>query len=164
MELQDTAQRITYALDEGDYTHEGSKLSQLGEVEVGDFEGRLYKDSFVEVSPNLNEAVKKVATGPAIGIIISTPYGNVPLKDTAFANVEKRHATVNVLGNGEYDLPLSDTNAAITANQALVVKAVDGKLDLSTEEGNSNAIALETIGASTGGYIKVFVNGPITVV
>lgn len=163
MELQDTAQRIAYALDEGEYKHEGKKLSQLGEVEVGEFENQIYKDDFIEFSPNLDECVKKAESGPAIGVIISTPWGNIPLENTSFEDVEHRHATINVFSQGEYDLALSDTNLEIGANKPLVITKSDGKLNLSTDD-NTNAIALEEKGPNSGGYIKVFVTGPITVV
>lgn len=158
MELQDTNQRISFELNEGAYVHEGNKLSQLGEIEVGDFVKRIKKDDFVEIDSTADNTVKLASTA-AIGVVTSTPQGNIP-SESKSTDLTLRAATVTILGNGVYSLPLVTTNVAIKSGDALEV--VVGGLNKSASTG-TNAVAVEEKGANTGGYIDVMLNGLIKV-
>lgn len=159
MELQDTSQRITYYLDEGDYTHEGKKLSQLGEVEVGSFENQCSKYNFVELSSRRDGAMKKAETA-AIGIISGAIEGNIPKESTQFEDLTSlRRAGITLLGPVKvFNAPLADDAGAISPNDPLIIDPDSGKLT-TTDETDTGCVAEESKLANEGGFINIVVEG-----
>lgn len=159
MELQDTSQRITYFLDEGDYIHEGVKLSQLGEVEVGSFENQCFKNNFVELSTRKDHAMKK-ATTAAMGIISGAIEGNIPKESTEFENLTSlRRGAITLLGSIKvFNVPLADDAGAISPGDPLIIDADSGKLT-TTEETDTGCVAEESKLANEGGFINIVIEG-----
>lgn len=169
MELRETGDRITYLLDEGDFTYIADQLTRMGEIEGGSFSARLRKFDFVKLSTRYDRAVAPIAATTDLikGIIISTPKGNLPVANASAGDYEPRAAAITPFVKGRtYKLPLADANSAISPGDKLVYDISAGAMDKAASGSETTAAqvsAEEAADVNTGGFIECSIEGNITI-
>lgn len=155
----------TYEVIEGDFTTQKVVNVRNGETIIGGiFENQVDEECFLAYgSEDLS-----VTLAPAGGL--ATHFNqyepelqiNLPTENVVDGDYTRRIVGAAQLKLDEKPLPLDPDNVAIKSGDRLEVKNPKTGLDKSSAT-NNTAVALETVGAKTGGYILVSIEGPIRV-
>jgi len=153
----------TYEVEEGTATYrEGVDPNNGLPNEQLTFAAQVTEESFL-VRGTGERSMKKVANGEVATHI--NPYepevdGTLPKETTTQGNYNNRYVGAARLPNDEIQLPLEDTNAAISVGDKLNINPATGKLGKTAETSNV-VYSYDAIPANTGGYITVDCRGLI---
>lgn len=157
----DKEQGKTYEVNEGDVTvSEGySSLNANKQQKFITFENPVGAENFLEFDFS-DDLLVKGATTKATHITMyepEFPYGKLPQENITDGSY-RRFVTAFELKVGEVQLPLSDTNSAITKGNGLKITDYHTGLDKHTDD--SEIVALESKPANSGGYIIAYLKVP----
>lgn len=148
--------RVTFNLEEGNFTRNDDFLSDQGPTKGGSFASQLKVGDEVQIYTGADMTVQALTNGIAIGRIANRPeYTVLPKVTTNSGGYVRRIATVELDGTIDR-VKLADNNQLITPGTYLAVAA--GKTSLYDKDEDSqttNLIALQSAGASSGKYIRV---------
>lgn len=158
----DQSEILSYYVEEGDFTVTKDALVIPGgeKVNVGTFAAQVNKDTFLELGGGENTLQAAATRATHIAAHDPDTINDLPDVSTVEDNVGRRLVAAVKLKPGEWFFPLIDTNEEIAVGDNLTVSNGSAAgLDKQTGSGTDVAVALEAVGANTGGFIRCLLNG-----